>query len=488
MAPGRNIRTRILNPIRRRNGSQSQSPAPSRSLTVQSSLPPPSQSSQLTRADDHEFQSRLQTLPPAELEAELRARKFADDSDLSIWDYLYQPNGIISPAQAASDILISAVDKTERISVEAAYLWRWVQLKSLWSTHPDPALRNERAFAEKIDGGSGVARIMLVIGTSTEHVRRVAVSKINAAWGPDWFDKIPLDVRPPSATKATDLSKRILQQISISAENGLDFDSTVHAWSAAISRRLDPWQRAAQPPGKQQSMSPNLVLVDAETVNKNESLSTRTSTTKEDRLELKPLNRASRKRKQNDPPIPGGENGPAGEVDLNERSKWRVKKIRNHLIREPITQSSPEASASASDNDEIHPSKPVSSPRLSPPPPVSASQREHLDICHGLDWLSHFRHLIEYYSTQSDGLDTSDRVGNCCDICREHVLRALAALRVDLLPALTLLEAVENHVIDGRDIPAGAINDSALPKKRLRQQCKKIVLFSSDEDASDEDL
>jgi hypothetical protein len=180
-----------------------------------------------SRAAAGDVDARLQMISPDEVERELRARKTRDGANVSLWEYLNNPSGDISPIQAASDIMSAAADVAEDASVDAVYVWRWVQMNSLWNTHPNADMRSEQAFFSQFGNGN-IVRVMFVIGSSVQYTKDTHHDWIEKHWGGDWYDHIPLSIRPVHSMR--DLSKRITTQIAITCANVSDLSEAVAGW------------------------------------------------------------------------------------------------------------------------------------------------------------------------------------------------------------------------------------------------------------------
>lgn len=85
----------------------------------------------------------------------------------------------------------AAADVAEDASVDAVYVWRWVQMNSLWNTHPNADMRSEKAFFSKFGNGN-IVRAMLVIGSSVQYTKDTHHDWIEKHWGGDWYDHVHL--------------------------------------------------------------------------------------------------------------------------------------------------------------------------------------------------------------------------------------------------------------------------------------------------------
>jgi hypothetical protein len=70
-----------------------------------------------------------------------------------------------------------------------------------------------------------------------------------------------------------------------------------------------------------------------------------------------------------------------------------------------------------------------------------------------------------YQDLRSLDADTTKLTRQCCDSCRNFVLRALASLEADLVPCVRGLEQVEQHVFDGAEVEPSQ-DHGISPRKR----------------------
>jgi len=86
--------------------------------------------------------------------------------------------------------------------------------------------------------------------------------------------------------------------------------------------------------------------------------------------------------------------------------------------------------------------------------------------------------LYEYF--HQHGAYTTELVASCCDKCRPPVLRALACLKADLIPCVSELEGVKQHLSNDQEIPPS--QDARISSvKTLQQRKSRIILDSDDE-------
>ncbi|KAG9557796.1 hypothetical protein KCU71_g10647, partial [Aureobasidium melanogenum] len=467
------------------------------------------------RAAAGDVDARLLLIPPDEVERELRARKTRDGANTSLWEYLNNPGGDISPIQAAGHVMSAAADVAEDASVDAAYVWRWVQMNSLWDKHPNPEMRSQDAFFSRF-GNSNILQLMITLGSSIQYTQVTHNDWIEKHWGGDWYDHIPLSIRPAESMEK--LSRRIVKQIAITCANVSSLDEAIAGWQAAITKRIDPAQRKR---GTRQKRTSTLTLDDFFSFN--ESIDAYATGIQQDRLEMKPLNPAApkptlailNKRKRalrdvhatredsrsktpklcvNDRPVvieSDGDSIDDGHTDdrayadfsaIHKSGDHRIKKVRGHRIIEPVTPPSASLSAGLSQLlDDI--------PFSSLDGQDHQSQRNVSDssACDGPEFARLFAKFAEIYEYfEKNGNSSSDLVRNCCDSCREFALRALACLRADLVPSVAGLEQVRHHRFGDAEVQQGQAQNKRTCQSASRAHASsrllRVVQDSSDEE------
>jgi hypothetical protein len=469
-----------------------------------------------SRATAGDVDARLQMILPDEVERELRARKTRDGTNVSLWEYLNNPSGDISPIQAASDIMSAAADVAEDASVDAVYVWRWVQMNSLWNTHPNADMRSEKAFFSKFGNGN-IVRVMLVIGSSVQYTKDTHHDWIEKHWGGDWYDHVPLSIRPVESMR--DLSKRITTQIAITCANVSNLDDAVAGWQAALTKRIDPAQRKR---GTRQKRTSILTLDDF--ISYNKSIDAYATGIKQDILEMKPLNPAAskstlallNKRKRvllehqtlgeksepkipklcvNDKPVVVIESDPDSMDDdqtvdhtntvfsaVHKSGDHRIKRVRGHRIIEPVTP--PDASP-PSGLSQLLDDIPFSS--LDGQASQSQKSTSAASACDGPEFARLFARFAEIYEYfEKNGTSSSHLVRNCCDSCREFALRALACLKADLVPSVAGLEQVKHHKFGNTEVQSTQAQNEKISQSASRAHASsrllRVIQDSSDDD------
>jgi hypothetical protein len=477
---------------------------------------------------EEDLNGRVRMMSRDGVESRLRARRMRDGPDVSLWDYLNNPGGGVLPIQAAGEVMSAAADTAEDVSVDAAYVWRWVQLNSLWNTHPDPDMRSEMAFFSSFGNGN-IIRIMIVIGTSVQLTKRAHHAWIEKHWGEAWYDQIPPSIRP--VRSGGELSRRVTTQIAITCASVPDVTEAVVGWKAAVEKRLDPTRRR---PGTRQKKTPTLTLDDLTSYN--ESIGACVTGLRRDAPDPAPssltITSASstftgankRKRALQDepavvmerppPPSPierdgsdgaddvgddddnddddddkednddgggrddNGKDGKDGDGDNDDdgddvvrvgpsavlpegSTGWRVKKVRKHLVWEPMTP-------------------PCASPAAGPSERVLDIPSSGLDdassqACDGPEFARMFARFTEIHAHFEDNGHSADQlVRNCCDSCCDYVRRALACLKAHLEPSVAGLERVRIH--NWREKRVEAMTECPVePRGEPRSRGKELV-------------
>lgn len=128
-----------------------------------------------------------------------------------------------------------------------ALVWRYVQDNKLWLTHPHENLRSRQAFFENLNECWAV-RVSMTQGTCTQSDRDGQIHKIDARWGPGWYERVPRDIRPSKKGPDSvincvrDLTKPLLEQIAIECPN-MPLSEAIEGWRKATKERCDPYAR-----------------------------------------------------------------------------------------------------------------------------------------------------------------------------------------------------------------------------------------------------
>lgn len=378
------------------------------------------------RAAEGDLQARLNLMSLQMVESELKDRRRHNQLGCSMLDFLQNPGGNLTKAQAAAEVLNELADKTEHISFDTALVWRYVELNTLWNTHMNPDLRSADAFLNSLDQNA-LVRINIVVGTSTDSAKRGSLAIIDGHWGPGWFEKIPDAIRP-TCQRPDACPKRLLYQIAANCKKGHTLEEAIAGWQTSIYCRTDEEQRRQL--RIRSPRTPYLITEDVASLNqtlRDEDQGRRTSEMyfpelEEDRLELMPTRLApnlskpalvypqdshTRKRKRprktkqvvhsNDNRADDSHKGDGDRMVSND-GKWAIKKVRNHLIREP---------AEHAETEEIIPDGSQASPQTVPP---SAQPRDNVTLVISSDSGSEVD-----VDSDSDGDDNKDDQPMSCE-------------------------------------------------------------------------
>lgn len=136
---------------------------------------------------------------------------------LSVLESLRASDSALSPAEVAASILDEMADTARGVSTEALLLWRHVQHKKLWTTHPDEKLRTADCFLATLADPFGV-RALFEVATSTARECDGYVRFIDKRWGERWLEVLLYHkLLPPQQTKKT-ITKTMLTEIAGNAK------------------------------------------------------------------------------------------------------------------------------------------------------------------------------------------------------------------------------------------------------------------------------
>lgn len=86
---------------------------------------------------------------------------------------------------------------------------------------------------------SDYVKANIVIGSLADLSKQRSLKTIEEAWGSDWFEKIPQDLRDPRWMRAEECSKRLLAQVTLNARRGYSLDKAIDHWTQSMRRRTD---------------------------------------------------------------------------------------------------------------------------------------------------------------------------------------------------------------------------------------------------------
>lgn len=305
----------------------------------------------LRKADEGDFQARLNLISEQEVELELEGCFRRDQPSQTILDFLQHPDNDLTPVQAAEQVLNELADKTEETALTTVFVWRYMQLNKTWTTHENPKLRSDEAFLRSL-ANNDIIMANIIMGTITQTNKRRNIKAIHTAWGPAWFDMIPKDLLDPKSTSPFKISRRLLLQIAALCKQGVTLMEAIVEWRAAIEARL-VGQVPRSSYRKRVSKKTFIIPDDLERLNRmpatlgrGVSRAAQISGVKQDRIQLKgpPMLRTiapkpSLKRKQGDQ-VEGADEEHAQKRLSKDRTKQLVR-VRDHLISRLVSPPTP---------------------------------------------------------------------------------------------------------------------------------------------------
>ena len=85
--------------------------------------------------------------------------------------------------------------------------------------------------------GAGLLQANLVVETHVQLTNAARIEEINKHWGKEWLERMPSDICNPQWRGPHACSKRLLQQIAVTARRGLALESVVEPWKEAVRER-----------------------------------------------------------------------------------------------------------------------------------------------------------------------------------------------------------------------------------------------------------
>lgn len=470
-----------------------------------------SQADRRARADAGDLQARLDLIPLHVIEDQLSRRFRTAQPSRSILDSLRGADESIAAHRAASAVLEELADSTEQAALTSALVYRYIQAHSLWKGHPDPRVTSAETFLDTLEN-SDYVKANIVIGSSADLSKQRSLKVIEEAWGSDWFDKIPQELRDPQWMRAEECSKRLLAQVTLNARRGYSLEKAIDHWTRSMQRRTDESARREHRISLPRSR--HLILDDVRSLNErvpNDDSSdasqarqvTLPDSPKDDRLrvELVPAfegtllpqkksdfsvagpSRPPRKRKKNTSEAAVVDS--ATEESGQEADGWRivgdgnemVKRVKNSLIRKPVEVTSPEPQSSVG-------SVPPSAQRPQGVSKASQQQSGHPSpTCDGPAVALLLHKFIDAFHDMPSLDNDPEADHRCCETCRPKVLKAFKVLEEVLKPCAEDLEDVQKHRYADADIDTSQISDiSPLKRGLVRKHTSVFITDSSDED------
>lgn len=423
------------------------------------------------RADAGDLQARLELIPLHAVEDQLSRCFRTSRQDRSILTCLLGGDGAQPAHVAARSVLEELADTTEHAAYTSALVYRYVQAHGLWKA--DPSVHSAEAFLDTLDNAEHV-KANIVMGSSAQVVKWRSIRRIEARWGPDWFrtllEEVPEEIRDCDWTRPEECSKRTLMQMAQNAERGHSIHASTTHWKAAMSLRTD--EEARKRHGITGSRARWIILDDVRSLNRleNGDLDTSLQSQLQDRLRVELVPIAAQDRDPVQPLRKRKRTEITRPVDVGDG--WRmaadgqamIKRVRDQLIRRPVVSAVDSPSPLAITPTETsrvdititdvdgstqrHASSPLpsptppASPTVDETPPDSPSPRS----CTGPAVAVQFDKVAQLCGDiRSGDPDTTRVVKDCCDSCRDHVLRLLASLKADVLPSIEALRQTRTH-------------------------------------------
>ena len=470
-----------------------------------------SQAERRARADAGDLQARLDLIPLHVIEDQLSRCFRTAQPNRSILDSLRGTDESIAGHRAASTVLEELADSTEQAALTSALVYRYIQAHSLWKGHPDPRVTSAETFLDTLEN-SDYVKANIVIGSSADLSKQRSLKIIEEAWGSDWFDKIPQDLRDPRWMRAEECSKRLLAQVTLNARRGYSLEKAIGHWTQSMRCRTDESARREHRISLPRSR--HIILDDVRSLNEkvpNEDSSdasqvrqvTLPDSPKDDRLRVELVTgfegtlpsqkkpglsaarppRPPRKRKRNASEAAVVDS--SGDEGEQEGDGWRVvadgkemvKRVKNSLVRKPveIMSSGPQLSSG---------SVPPSAQKPQDVSRASKGQSKHPSpTCDGPAVALLLHKFIDAFHDMPSLDEDPEADHRCCETCRPKVLKAFKVLEEVLKPCAEDLEDVETHRCANADIDTSQISDiSPLKRGLVRKHTSVFITDSSDED------
>jgi hypothetical protein len=470
-----------------------------------------SQADRRARADAGDLQARLDLIPLHVIEDQLSRCFRTAQPNCSILDSLRGADESIAGHRAASTVLEELADSTEQAALTSALVYRYIQAHSLWKGHPDPKVTSAETFLDTLEN-SDYVKANIVIGSSADLSKQRSLKTIEQAWGSDWFDKIPQDLRDPRWMRAEECSKRLLAQVTLNARRGYSLEKAIDHWTQSMRRRTDEGARREHRISLPRSR--HVILDDVRSLNErdpNEDSSsasdarhiTLPDSPKDDRLRVELVtafegtlppqkksdfsaarpSRPPKKRRRNTSEAAVVDS--SGDDGGQEADGWRVvadgkemvKRVKNSLLRKPVEIISSEPQLPGG-------SVPPSAQRPQDVSKASERQSGHPSpTCDGPAVALLLHKFIDAFHDMPSLDNDPEADHRCCETCRPKVLRAFKVLEEVLKPCAEDLEDVETHRYANTDINTSQISDiSPLKQALVRKHTSVFITDSSDED------
>jgi hypothetical protein len=459
-----------------------------------------SQAAKLSQVAAGNVFAALQTFPIAHVEATLARQYLKRRPDCSVLSYLRDPGHGTTHAQAATNVLEELADGVEDVSTVTSLVVRYVQAHRLWTVHPNPTINSLEALLGTVDGIQYV-QAGTVIGTSSQLMRARALRLIEKHWGPDWFARIPDDMKDPAWSTAGDCSHQLLRLIAANAKQKIPFEVARDGWAESIGRRRD--ERIRKELRMRCPRSPFIITDDVRSLNQIADPAERGRRTTDVfypeepaehqlRVELvtpgskrcaPPFTAESEKRKRQR--VRSG--GPSvahviAEQDdgwrLSEDGRWRLKRDGNQLLRVPTdtvdTSSNQLVSVSSSSRE--------NTPDHIDEPPRSGPAVGDRGRCRGPTIASSLRQIAKMLAESTQDLSAA-AAGETYQCARcSPTVQALDGVLSEVTRIATTLEAVTGRHVVEPDSIASPPPESVPATPRLPRSRRWWLSIDSDSD------
>lgn len=403
--------------------------------------------------------ARLQTLPIEDVETTLSHRYRKSDPGCSLLSYLRTPEDGFTQAQAAARVLEELADGVEDVSTTTSLVVRYVQAHRLWTDHPNPAVNSLETLLGTVDGIQYV-QAGTVIGTSSQLMRARAIRLIEKHWGPDWFEKIPAEMKDSTWSRAADCSHQLLRLIAANAKQGVGLEAAKSAWAQSIRRRRD--ERVRKELRMRCPRSPFIITDDVRSVGETLGLSQQSRRTSEivyadepaeDQLRVELVSPGSKRgaRSTREPGADGlgsrkrqrrpqKETG-VGGWRVSDDGLWKRKRDGNQLVRVPLAggdDSYPSSELFSADSR-------AGTPRAADDVTESGVGVTGLAACDGPAIATNLRRIVATLASH-DGEDPAavKLAGRCCTPCRAKI-DVLDEMVSGAMRVASLLENLAGH-------------------------------------------
>ena len=181
----------------------------------------------------------------------------------SVCDVIFAAERGPATVQAVCSVYEDIIARGEEAAIDAYNLNEFVKTNSLWwhlnfcPGRPEPSIEEFNKYMPR-DLDSYLQR-----GEKASDWFKDADRKISAAWGNDWRNRVPEEIRPANGRYA----KHLLDQIRKAAVHNRDMSFVVKSWIEAVSQRCDMDNRGKFSKNYGKRTTPRLTVADVKSVN-----------------------------------------------------------------------------------------------------------------------------------------------------------------------------------------------------------------------------